>query len=313
MISFNRIRTSLHFGWGRTSTHGCMRLLTFRHPEAWRGLGLAYKFSLFSLVSKSHAIWATFQHRPSGKRFTIGSAHVDSGITNDEFDLQLCEVWKHMPKRQGPTFLLGDFNAHLEWVPSEDGEPFPAARGYKPHALQDVLMEQGLRLVPQFDFALPTFVSRKPDVRSTQIDAVFTTASLSGATRVCKDSRISIGTDHEAIVVTYRDLASGQQRKRRQPGGPRCMVRTCSLPTTLDQQKLENLAQAHTAVRGRPKFQLSVETKRLGDVAKVSKTAAAWKAYQRALQQEHAAWQKQLAEDAVRNWDSFRFHHGGRK
>ena len=93
-------------GWARVTTRGNLRLLAFRHPEAWRGLGIAFRHDLYALCSKSashHAIWAVFQHRASSKRITIGVCHLESGIPNDDFELQLTEVLHH-PKTKGLRF-----------------------------------------------------------------------------------------------------------------------------------------------------------------------------------------------------------------
>ena len=58
---------------------------------------------------------------------------------------------------------------------------------------------------------------------------------------------------------------------------------------------------------------MSSATRRLGSAARLSRTAHAWKLYQRAVKAEHAAWQKDIAERACQDWEAFRFHHHARK
>ena len=209
--------------------------------------------------------------------------------------------------------LLGDFNTHLGWGCSEEGETIPLARGSKPQTLQNLCMAKRLRLLPQTNPDVPSFVSRKPDTRSTQIDAAFSTCPHMQGTTVLKDSRLSISSDHEAIRIMFQDLEGERARKDRRGHGPRMVTQNFSLPAVLDQDSLQDLARLHTRVRQRPRFHMSSATRQLGLAARVNQTAQAWKNYQRAVQQEHAAWQKDVAERACRDWDAFRFHHHARK
>ena len=120
----------------------------------------------------------------------------------------------------------------------EDGAAVPGARGSKVQSLQN-LCEWGFSILPQRNHDQPSFVSRNPQVRSTQIDAIFTTCSGAEGSLVLSDSRLSIGTDHEDISTHCRDMA----HKPRQTRGPRQVTRNFELPLFITQEALEDLAR----------------------------------------------------------------------
>ena len=303
-------------GWAKAETHDRYSLLAHRHPEAWRGLGIVFRHDLYALQSKScshHAIWATFVHKASGRKVSIGSCHLDSGTPVYEFELQTEEVLKHRPTNSGPSILMGDFNVHFGWCSDDRSVAVPAGRGSKLQALQDQAMTRGLQLMPQINHDKPTFVSRKDHTKATQIDAVLASTVLPTGTLVLPDTRLMTGTDHEIIFSHMVDLSHTRQRKPRSQRGPREVVGNLTVPSRIDQPALEAMAARVTRRRTTVKFSLSPQAKRLAREARALRTAAAWKAYQHQVHREHVIWQQQRAARACRDWAQFRSHHRARK
>ena len=306
-------------GWTRTCSKNKLTLLQHRHPEAWRGLGLVFRNDLFSPVWKDathHSLWTSLQHRLSGRRITLAAVHFDSGISNDELELQMAEVLACKPDKCGRLLIMGDTNVHLGWVADPDHEAIPTARGAKVQTLQSLFMRQGLRLVQQSNPTLPTFHSRKPGTRTTQIDAAFSTLPKTSGLRVLRDSRHIVGTDHELVILDVVG-ESPRPRKQRQARGPRDLCLPPDLGALRDspitQQVLQEWSRSCTKPKSKPKFRLSPVAKELSRQAKRTRTAIAWKAYQHRVRQEHSDWQAQLAAQACSNWDTFKHVKHARK
>ena len=206
-----------------------------------------------------------------------------------------------------------DFNVHFGWCPDDCSVAVPAGRGSKLQASQDQAMTRGLRLMRQINHDKPSFISRKDHTKATQIDAVFASSVLHTGTLILPDTRLMTGTDHEIILSHMVDLSHTRQRKPRSQRGAREVVGQITVPSSIDQPTLEDMAAKVTRRRTTAKFSLSLEAKRLARAARGLRTAAAWKAYQHQVHREHVNWQQQRAARACRDWTQFRCHHRARK
>ena len=81
----------------------------------------------------------------------------------------------------------------------------------------------------------------------------------------------------------------------------------------LDSTNMQRLAKEFTQPRRTPKFQLSQQTKTLGNKARVMRSAPLWKEYHRRVRDEHKAWQEQQCQKACSDWRAYRSHHRARK
>ena len=249
-----------------------------------------------------------------GHLITIGSFYLDSAVPVDEYELQVQEILKNKPCSQGRTFLIGDANTHMAWTA---GDPLnlPNARGGKLQTLLDSTGREELHLIPQDNADLPTFTSRKQDVKTSQIDVAFASTTQCQPVHVAAGSRTAVGTDHDHITLRFQlPRMTPHPDRRVRKSGPRRV--TCSIPTqtSVTQLGLQTLARASTRPYPQRRFQPSAEAKQLGKRAKISKNASAWKHYHTRLREERRTWQQQLVRDACSSWDRYReFHHEKKK
>ena len=154
-------------------------------------------------------------------------------------------------------------------------------------ALLNALSFRGLRLLPQLDPGLPTYI---------------------------QNSRHIIGTDHDRIRVRVPRLVPPAHPRARHHGrGPRHLCGCPRLPPALSQDQLQTMAKQFTKPYKRESFRLSTSTKLLGATARLRKTPEAWKAYNRAARLEHQQWQNTRVERACADWTLYREHHHRRK
>ena len=300
-------------GWLSLET-GSLRGLVFQSSTMYRGVAVFFDQRVFTATgrkSSERGIWIKLLHHASGLHVWCGSLHLPHNSSVADYETLLKEFLQVLPKNADRVALAGDFNTKFCWTSTGDGA-LPCRSDSKWHFLRDAAGQRGLLQVPPVSphVNAPTYVPRKGNASSSQIDGIFMAGLAHGGLCVDKGSRASLNSDHEQVlchcVLKCKNVSAAPVRKAA-PGGPRRMTRPLPAVREVDQQTLEDLARTCTSNRGgSQRFKASDAVRLLGAVARRSRLPEDWKRYLRELRNERVTWQQGRLEGAASDWKVYR-------
>ena len=292
--------------WGKYS------LVSSQPRQGCRGTGVAFhthKWCLLRRKASGHGTWFQLQHTQSQRRVWFGSGYFSTGVDKDSHATEVQEMLEKLPATADMVVLGSDCNTSLNWV--KDGETSRiAGHSSKTQNMLGLMASRRLEAIAQADVTAPTWISRKSDSVTSQIDCLFSNrpGKCSG-TVVSRDSRKIVGTDHEQLSCTILLQAAQWPRSRR--GAPRMMRSDVTLRAsdveTLDQDKIQTLADKFTCRRPAVQFHVPDEIRKLGARARASREPQDWICYCRRLREARVEWKETQYDAASKNWGSFRW------
>ena len=277
----------------------------------YRSLAIFYRKNKFQLLRKrqtQRGLWIHLKHLESDKTIWVGCCHFPNNEPVEEIARLHREFFTIPREVADQKIAVGDFNVQFTW--SEVGTGIePKTLTNKWARLRQQAADQGLRqATPQtHQLDAPTFILRKGNVASAQIDGAFLQGDSPWSIRICRESRHEVGTRHDRIELEVTVRKQKGDRKKFQAGGPRVVARPIPTQTEISQHQLEAIAQKYTKPLSLgPRFAASVATRELQDLAKQHKTAEHWKTYLAALRKEKQAWKEDRLQKAVDDWKMYK-------
>ena len=294
-------------GWS-AEKQGRWNVLTYQGDDSWRGTGVMYDASVWSImrrVCSKRGTWFRFRNLATRREIWVGSLYIPPHYATLEFRELLDDHLQHLPATTLPVFLSADLNAaikcqqHQETITAYGEES-------KTRSLLDALHQRGLQICPppESQFCQPTSRPRKPGAVGRAIDWVASARGGQCRSTICTDSCFELGTDHDAIVVESSFRASIQQSAT---SGVRVVTSTPVLGNKIDQPELRRLASTHTAPPRRQGYRDSQEVRGLFCTARTTRQGSDWCRALRARKQAHQRWTEQKVSEAMAgDWQALR-------
>ena len=295
-------------GWSRERVDGRL-VVTHRQCDQWRGVGLSFCETAWAMIKKVPAgfgAWFRMRHLRKGVELWLGSFHFTPGTSIPVFEDMLGKFLAKRPVCPLPIIVQGDVNAHFAWSRGDRGDELVCLTG-RGLIFRDRTVAAGMTTCPpvRAHQDWPTSRPRQEGRDGHHIDVFLTQRAMGGRVEVLKDSYMLIGSDHEALVGSFK-LRVGKGRQRHCTG-PRVWCGNLEVVNHLDQEGLEQLARTRTKPRPGMSYKDPEHVKELLRNARVARTAKAWKQAQDARRQARKAWELARLERAAEgDWMAFR-------
>ena len=295
-------------GWSKQFS-GQWSVVQFRHENAWRGVGIAFRQTEWAVAKKTRAgrgLWVQLKHIVRGCRVWVGAAHFTPGCSLAHYETEIEQVMLALPRLSGPTVFQCDANAPYQWGTCE-GVDQAVGRDAKAVELQGMLQQRGFALIPPVveQFRTPTSRPRQQGRTGNCIDVMACKGLVRGRLRVHVDSYMVLGTDHEIVEGSFQ-IRPKQERVRRATG-PRVWAGGIERVGQLDQETLVDLAHRCTKPKPGCSYRDPPAVKEAARRARVAKTGAAWNQVRRLRKQARRDWEvARIARASSGDWAAFR-------
>ena len=216
-------------GWRTDTTQDGSRLVSHRGKDQWRGVGIAFlptEWSLLRRVAAGKGAWFLLKLLQGDLQLWIGTFHFTPGLTVQQHESEAHVFLSQRPKDGKPVLLQGDANAHLGWARVDAGVE-PIGLEGKSIMLLDHIAAAGLSLTPPpaSQFSTPTSRPRQEHREGRQIDLAGTKGILGSRLYIHEGSHRVCGADHELLELRVRvRVGKGFRRHCTKPrvwvGGP---------------------------------------------------------------------------------------------
>ena len=238
-------------GWHR-QTQGAWQMLLHRDPDAWRGVGLIFKPSEWSVMRRKtteRGAWFRVRH-VTGVELWVGTAHFTPGTSQTVHASQVSAHLQGLPATHLPVLLGCDVNSVMSWCLGEQEEGMPAAKNGKTFEFLSQCRERGLKAVGplEHDFTTPTSRPRQEHRVGSQIDAILGARVCTQPLCIYQGSHKALGTDHELLSTEVQVRQGRAGRPHR--SSPRIWIGGLrEIEGELSQPVLADLAKSHTRTR----------------------------------------------------------------
>ncbi|CAE7333489.1 pol [Symbiodinium necroappetens] len=296
-------------GW-QTQHHDTWQALLHRDADAWRGVGLIFRPSSWSVMRRKtteRGAWFRVRHA-TGTELWVGTAHFTPGTSQAVHASQVANHLQGLPATQLPVLRGCDVNSQLSWSSGEYGEGLPTAKNGKTFEFLSQCKGRGLDLVPpsEEDFETPASCPRQDLRAGKQIDAILQGRARVETLSIHKGSHKALGTDHEllSVVVHLRGGRAGRPHRT----NPRIWTGGLeSIEGPLDHKELMRLAQQHTRRRPGRAYSDPPEVKEAFKQARVLKSGRAWTRARKLRKSARLEWETdRLARATSGDWAAYR-------
>ncbi|CAE7715728.1 Pol, partial [Symbiodinium sp. CCMP2592] len=295
-------------GWDYQQLQG-RRVIAHRAAEQWRGTGLWFDDRVWCVLRKvaSHrGTWFKLRHLEHQLELWVGTAHFQPGCTHATFEEDVTQHFGSLPRSAHRVVFQGDVNTGFLWQVDDAGVTAYAKEG-KGNTLHQIAVQQGMHFLPPRRDQLDVATSRpRQENREGQcIDVYLGKFASCRGVRVCEDSYMCLGTDHELVIGSF--AFPGKKMHRRHDSCPRVLTKPIGQLDHIDQQVLAGLAVSHTKPSQGRSYKDPVEVKHAFREAKRRGTAVLWKEALKLRRQARLVWEKdRLRRASQGDWGSFK-------
>ena len=107
---------------------GSRHVLSHRDAEEWRGVGIGFKQSSWTVMCKKRNtknIFLRLKRRSDGLQSWCGSLYLSQGTTRQVHAEETHGFWDEAPATRLPVLVGGDMNTSFKWAEHEAGMPSP--------------------------------------------------------------------------------------------------------------------------------------------------------------------------------------------
>ncbi|CAE7196595.1 unnamed protein product [Symbiodinium sp. CCMP2592] len=295
-------------GWDYQQLQG-RRVIAHRSPDQWRGTGLWFDdraWCVLRKVATNRGTWFKLRHLEHQLETWIGTAHFQPGCNHATYEEDVSQHFGALPRNAHRVVFQGDVNTGLMWQVDAAGVTAYAKEG-KGNTLHQHAVAKGLHFLPpgRDQLEIPTSRPRQENREGQCIDILLGKLSSCRGVRVCVDSFMCLGTDHELVVGSF--AFPGEKVHHRHDSCPRILNKPIGQIDHLDQQVLTDLARTHTRPVQGCSYKDTKEVKLAFREAKRRGTAELWKTALKLRKSARQEWEKdRLRRASQGDWASFK-------
>ena len=285
------------------------RLVSHRSDQQWRGTGLWYDMTAWSLLRKVHTlkgVWFKVGHLESPVELWVGTAHFTPGCSVSQYEEEVQDHFDGLPPSSHRVIFQGDVNTGLSWA-DERGVVTVVPKEGKGGILHRILTEKDLHVgAPSPEqWNTPTSRPRQEGRQGQCIDVSCSRGIKCDRVYIHEGSYMKLGTDHEMCHLEY--VIRAKKCQTRHETGPRVWVGGVSQVDHMDQAYIEHLAGRCTKPVPGQGYKDTAEIKQAFRQAKRSGSSELWKRALKLRKEARRAWeQARLVKASQGDWHSFR-------
>ena len=239
---------------------------------------MAFDAEVWNVVSKKstkRGVWMHLRHLGSMESVWFSSAHFCPGVTHGQYEQEVEDHFRSMPRVAKMVIFQGDLNSSFRWHRVDERVDAIGKDG-KSDIFARYATEAGLDFVPfgPSQWNTPTSRPRQAHRIGTQIDYMLCKGVRRDDCNIYVDSCHCTGSDHECIGAGF--YLKTTRENHRSDTRPRVWTGLKQTIVEMNQQVVEELARNNTKPRQGASFQDSPEIKQAFKQANISKTAGAW-------------------------------------
>ena len=294
-------------GW-TWETLGSHKILTHREQDCWRGAGILFDSTKWTLMRKrktDRGIWTRLRRIHDDVELWVGSLYIPPSFTHCQHAEAVSKHLDDLPPTTLPVCLGADLNTGLKWFGR--GRDVHAQGDGRLQNLLDKCQEKGMLLAPPRvpDRSLPTTRPRN-GTTGRQIDLFITKHTREDVVSIHPQSGREIGTDHDAVILRFL-LRAPPNMRRRVNTKPRQVTSHLDIGHTLDQTSLEALARTCTKPYAGQKYKDPAHVQALFRQARNNGNNHDWKAAHRARKNARQEWSHaRLQAASTGDWRTLR-------